>query len=166
MAHRVSGQRESGWLSPTAALNEHHYRFSSAFPTIRAPYSRSSCTNSERYAASRKYYQNHVHFRSRFLDVRTKGPSMDQGCAFDVYGCAPGEKRERRRRCALDATFSCSQIFTNPVDLPSGCCNVETLGTSKHRPPSGRDYGTPRTRLGLDARRGPSGVYRRAPRCV
>ena len=43
--------------------------------------------------------------------------------------------------------------------------SIETLGTSQHRPPSGCEYGSSGTHFGLDAGRGSSTVYRKAPGC-
>jgi hypothetical protein len=57
----------------------------------------------------------------------------------DVWGHTPEETRRRSRRCVVGSAFLCPQKLINPIDLPSGGGNVETLGTSKHRPHFGFD---------------------------
>jgi len=59
---------------------------------------------------------------------------------------------------------SCSSVPTNSTDLLSGGRTVETLITSEHRPTSRRYYQHPPARCGMDARRGPDGIYQESPR--
>ncbi|KAF9643166.1 hypothetical protein BDM02DRAFT_1708197 [Thelephora ganbajun] len=49
--------------------------------------------------------------------------------------------------------------------FPRGSRGVETLSTSKHRPPSGRHHRPPPIHFGSDIRREPDGIHRKPSKC-
>lgn len=70
----------------------------------------------------------------------------------DAFQRRPAESyRRQSRRCALDVAFPYPQKLTNPIDLPPCSPNVETLVTSKHRPPFGCGFAPFRSLLWMPA---------------
>ena len=90
---------------------------------------------------------NRARFQILCWDASMRAPSTVRRYELGVYGRTPKEIHRRSKRYISHYMFFRSQALTDPTDLsPGGCC-WETLDASKHRPPSGRYFGTTSTDL-------------------